>query len=217
MSRRLVPVVIALALLSLVQAVPAGAQGFTCTRIEGFSQTRGWFKIGDFERYVDGGVWELQWQSGASIDMWAEASFSGYSAPVVSPCSSGPVDRVLLTVSLDSFQSDTSVWQGFIASAVQVLRQEYPTARQIILQPVIGGPRHAICAVGSETVRASYNHPYVDSAIAGVVAADRTGQLVAGASPEVSSCSQYRDSIGHLTSPGYGYVGSWLGTYYAGW
>ncbi len=40
--------------------------------------------------------------------------------------------------------------------------------------------------------------------------------LVAGISPEVSSCADYADNTGHLTTMGRSTVGQAIGSYYAG-
>ncbi|MGQ0669846.1 MAG: hypothetical protein ACT4PO_09280, partial [Actinomycetota bacterium] len=90
------------------------------------------------------------------------------------------------------------------------IRTKVPGLEQIVLQPVVGGPGGAECEVGGETVRASFNHPFIDEAIARVVG----GDVVAGASPEVRTCSDYRDSTGHLENDARGPIGLSIGNFY---
>ena len=65
----------------------------------------------------------------------------------------------------------------------------------------------------SQGVRASFNHPFIDAAIATVV--QDSPDLVAGISPEVQTCSAYADEVGHFTETGRGPVGLAIGQYYA--
>ena len=194
-----------------------GETCFSCTQVIGFSQTRNWYADApDFESVVDNSKWQLQWYSGAGITDWANAGFAGWSASITSPCASNPTkpDRIILTITGD-YQNESQWWVGQIQQAVVNIKNKYPSARQILLQPVVGGPNNQQCPFGSEIVRASYNHPIIDQAITLIAAADPSGTVKAGFSPEVPTCSGYKDWKGHLTDQVKGQVGRTIGEYYA--
>jgi hypothetical protein len=183
----------------------------SCTQVIGFSQTEGWYNAG-FENYIDDEKWQLLWQSGASIDLWASSSFSGWNANIISKCSenSGVPDRIILTIS-GEFNSNVQWWADEIQKTISVINEKYPSVEQIILQPVVGGPQGELCNFGGEQVRASSNHPVIDQAIAQVANGD---DILIGASPEVDNCNQYKDSIGHLTNSGYSSVAQKIAQFY---
>ena len=85
-------------------------------------------------------------------------------------------------------------WVPYIQDAITNIRTFYSNVRQIVLQPVVGGPNKQTCFLSGTPVRASVNHPIVDQAIAMVVG----GDVVSGMSPEVATCSDYQDTLGHL-------------------
>ena len=208
--------------------VGQGASNFTCTELIGFSQTLMWEETSDFQQRVDDTRWQVRFRSGGDIDVWADPTSDGWHAPVstrcqgagqvtlCSPCaqnSSSP-DRVVLTITSHGYDSDVAMWATRIRAAIATIRQEHRQLRQIVLQPVVGGPNHAICPTPAnrQGVRASFNHPYIDQAIA-IVVRD-SPDLVAGISPEVQSCSNYSDDVGHLTTAGRAFVGQAVGQYY---
>jgi hypothetical protein len=199
---------------SLVAAVvaPAGAAP-TCTQVIGFSQTLQWYQEGGvFESVVDDARWQLLGRGGASIDQWQNPDYEGWSDPLYSPCANGSAapDRVVLTVS-GIYGADEDAWVAAIAPVVTVIETKYPSAAEILLQPVVGGPGHADCFFQGELVRASWQHAHIDAAIARLVA----GHVAAGASPEVGSCDHYIDQVGHLTDAGGRAAGASIGAFYA--
>jgi hypothetical protein len=186
---------------------------YVCSEVIGYSQVRQWFADApEFEAVVGSDRWQLRWKGGASVNLWSDSSFEGWSAPVVSPClarSTAP-DRIVFSIS-GGLGTDTAAWEREIRGVISQLRSRYPTARQIVLEPVVGGPGHSICRFGTADVRASANHPVIDAAISRIV----MGDVVAGASPEVDTCADYQDALGHLTPAAAGRVGARLGAYYA--
>lgn len=190
--------------------VPPPNTQFACTHVIGYSQSAGWYHSG-FETVVDDDSWQLVWRSGGAIDLWANPDFDGWSRPIESPCVSGSnaPDRVLLTISAD-FQSDPAWWAGHIQTVIGHIRTKLPSVGTILLQPVVGGPSHQVCTPDGE--RASTNHPVIDEGIASVV----VGDILAGFSPEVRTCADYSDFIGHLTSEGYAAAAAAIGQAYAG-
>lgn len=187
---------------------PPPSSQFTCTQVIGYSQTAGWYDAG-FEAVVDDDAWQLVWRSGGAIDLWADPDFDGWSRPIESPCvaSSNAPDRVLLTISAN-FQSDPDWWAGHIQTVIGHIRDRFPSAGPILLQPVVGGPSHQVCTPDGE--RASTNHPVIDDGIARVIG----GDIVAGFSPEVRACDDYGDFIGHLTADGYAAAAATIGRAY---
>jgi hypothetical protein len=106
-------------------------------------------------------------------------------------------DRVLLSVS-GPHGTNVTQWVADIDSTIKTIRIKYPSVQHIILQPVVGGPAHQTCYSGIDSVRASWQHKYIDSAIAIVVGMNIN--VSAGCSPEVSNCSDYGDNLGHFAS-----------------
>jgi hypothetical protein len=198
---------------------PAPA-GFSCTLFIGYSQTNNWWWFSGFESVVDGSRYEIQFQFGGAIWKWADPGYEGWSTAISSRCTAGAApDRIVLDVTEDFFISSSdpalnvSRVANDIRSAISTARSKYPTAREVWLQPVVGGPNNSVCLFGGSAtnpVRASANHPFIDQAIAQVVG----GTVKAGPSPEVRSCADYEDNIGHLVSPGKEAIGRTIGAWY---
>jgi hypothetical protein len=196
----------------LARALGLIASGpFSCTRVVGFSQTEQWFTGGGFEPVAGDAGWELLWEPGSTIEKWADPGFVGWSNPVVSACTSGSPDRLVLTVT--GAERPVAMWVEGITSAVATAKAKYPGVA-IVLQPIVGGPDEQLCpGVRRESVRASVNHPIIDEAI-GMVVADAAG-VASGASPEVRSCADYRDDLGHLTDAAVGPIGEEIAEFYS--
>jgi hypothetical protein len=200
---------------------------FACTEILGFSQSLQFYDTAEFRQQIDPDRWQMLFRAGGDVDVWADPAADVWSAPVeescfgtgspvlCTPCAAGSdtPDRVLFTITLQAYESNVAVWVEKIRAAIATIRAKRPHLRQIVLQPVIGGPDHALCpASGPNGVRASYNHPYVDQAIAEVV--HDASDLVAGFSPEVGACTDYRDDVGHLQDAARPAVGAAIGAFY---
>ena len=194
-------------------ASPRPTTAATCTMVMGFSQTKEWYLAG-FESIIPNGQFQGLNDSGTEIQDMADPNSTIWSywasGTVYSKCTTNwqTPDRVVLNISGD-FNSSPTSWKSDILAAVATIRSKLSPDPQILLQPVVGGPNHADCGT-----RASYNHPYIDQGIALAVAQDPS--LVAGFSPEVASCSQYRDDKGHLSSVGASYVAQQVGAYFNG-
>jgi hypothetical protein len=65
-------------------------------------------------------------------------------------------------------------------------------------------------------VRASFNHPYIDQAVALVASEYTNNEVITGMSPEVDSCTDYVDSKGHLTDDAGPRIGEKIGKFYSG-
>ena len=194
---------------------------FTCTEVLGFSQTGMWYLDvargggGTFEPLVGDGVWQLRAGAGAGVS-WQDLSFAGWTSTPYSPCAQGSAspDRILLTISTPSGIPSLDWWVTNIQAEIATIRTKYPGVRQIILQPVVGGPNNGVCNFGgnpSDPVHASVIHPTIDQAIAQVVG----GDVVAGMSPEVRTCADYMDNTGHLVPGARPAIGTLVGRFYA--
>jgi hypothetical protein len=208
---------------------PAIESSFRRTRVIGFSQVGsprgGWFVAGGvFESIVGDDRWELLWNGGAGVDRWRNADYAGWARPLISPCPGDePPDRVLLSVS-GPYGDDEKAWAEAVAESVKVIRTKIPSARQIILQPVVGGPEGKPCPApggGDRKVRASWQHNHIANAIREVVKQheaneEETGkvQLVVGFLPQVGACDDYSDALGHLKPQAAEAVGRRIGEYY---
>ena len=133
-------------------------------------------------------------------------------------------DRVLLVVGLPptGFEVPADVfgvvnedaWAEAIEDTVAVIRSRFLSVRNIVLQPLVGGPNHEDCFIGDERAYAPWIHGHADNAIETVAARD--ANVVAGISPEVRTCNDYRDIRGHLTEAGYVAAAQAIGNFYRG-
>jgi polyhydroxybutyrate depolymerase len=195
---------------------------FECTQVIGYSQVgaaNGWFvKDGIFESFVDSNRWQLIWANGATLRNWQDPGDPVWSSPLQSACAnnSAAPDRVLLNLSGNN-TNNVAAWVADIDATIETIKLKFPSARRITLQPIVGGPGHQTCDYMGTPVRASVSHPYMDKAIALVVAA-RAGtqpEVVAGISAEVTVCSDYDDATGHFTDAGAIAAAQAIGQYYA--
>jgi hypothetical protein len=201
----------AVLLLGLISPSIAQAQDFSCTEVIGYSQSMQWYFAG-FQEQMGRGRTQLRWQGGGAIDNWADPGYAGWSGSGrVNGCSSNAErpDRIILDVS-DGFHDEVGWWVGQINTVLGLIRARYPNARQIVLQPVVGGPGGGSCQIGGQPVRAASNHPVIWQAINQVAG----GDVVAGAKPTVRSCGDYADSTGHLTDQAKGPIGTNIGQFY---
>ena len=218
------------------EPTPETRAEFLCTQVIGFSQTAQWYKgvtdaranpfaaalLRGFQAIIDNGRWQLLWQNGAGVEWWSDPDFEGWNRPLEAPCIQRSVspDRALLTISgdLGDVVNDPQVWADEIDRAVTTITIKYPDVRQVILQPVVGGPDDAVCNSprGRGQVRASVNHPVIDQAIALVAQAPSTAvQVLIGFSPTVADCADYGDGKGHFTEAGADRVGRDIGRFYS--
>ncbi len=208
--RRLV--FVALLLGSLMSPALVYAQEFSCTEFIGYSQTMQWY-FGGAQGELGRGRSQLRWVGGGAIDNWAEPGYEGWrSSARVNGCSSNEnsPDRVVLDVS-DDFHADVGWWVGQINTVLGLIRSKYPSARQIVLHPVVGGPGGGQCKIGGQDVRAAFNHPYIWQAINQVAG----GNVAVGFDAQVRSCGDYADTTGHLTDEAKGPIGETIGRFYA--
>jgi len=199
--------------------VPTGS--FTCTEVLGFSQTGMWYLDvadgggGTFEPLVGDSTWQLRAYMGAGVS-WQDPNFAGWTSPPHSPCAqnSANPDRVLLTISTPTGMPTVDWWATNIRAEITTIRSKYSNLREIILQPVVGGPNNGVCYFQGnpgDPVHASVIHPTIDRAIAQVA----IGDVVVGMSPEVRTCADYMDNTGHLLESARPAIGTRIGQFYA--
>ncbi|HXJ37165.1 MAG TPA: hypothetical protein VMS22_24315 [Candidatus Eisenbacteria bacterium] len=206
--------------------IPPG--GFTCTEILGFSQSLMWHETPEFQQHITDARWQMRFRAGGDVDVWADPNADAWNPPVDAEClGSGLVtlctpcaqdsdspDRVIITITSHGYDTDVQMWAQRIRAAVATIRAKHPQVKQIVLQPVVGGPGHAVCPYpgAPQGVRASFNHPYIDQAIA-IVVGDAP-DIAAGYSPEVRTCADYQDDVGHLVPDARGPIGDVIGQFY---
>lgn len=142
-------------------------------------------------------------------------------------------DRIIFTISsvpnINNIRADFPNYNGIypketpedwvpeMKEIIQILKNKYSSVKQIVLQPLVGGPNHNTCIYGGVTVRATLLHPVVDLAITQTInelKKQGINDVSAGFSPEVRACNDYSDDKGHLTSSGYSAVAQSIANYY---
>lgn len=207
-----------IASLCLVPSTIYG-QSFNCTTLIGFSQTANWANTPEFQVQIDDARWQTRIAGGAWLGRIANPDDVIWSPSALrSPCVNGSTtpDRVVLTSTLSYFETDVNRTVDYLRAAIATIRMKYPSVQATVLQPVVGGPGHAVCGSGLTRVRASVNHSFLDQAILNVLG--DAPDLVAGPSPEVETCDDYSDTTGHLDPPpsfARGYVGGYVGSWFA--
>ena len=178
--------------------VPAEGVRYECTELIGFSQTRQWaLDVAVFQERVGDASWQVRWEPGGAVYKWIDPGYAGWDGAADSGCSSRAQspDRVVLTITSQSYETASAPFVRWIEDVIEVVRDRYPSVQRIVLQPVVGGPDDGPCPLGEgREVRATHNHPLIDAAIADVVG----GDVVRGPSPEVRTCADYSDDVGHL-------------------
>lgn len=200
--------------------------GFSCTQVLGFSQSLEWYGGLSLADYIAGegppqsptleaGAFLPKWQGGfymgAAVEKWTDPEFPAWSTTPATThektahCDRDQVDRVVFNVSGAARSADE--WASVIESVAELIRENFPAVRQIVMQPVVGAPEGGEC----EEVRAARNHPGIAEGIRRVA---QRGMVEAGPEPKVESCDQFRDELGHLTKDGARHVRKKLETHY---
>ena len=211
--------------VAATESIMVNALPFACSQVIGFSQTNQWFTgasstdLAGFQTIVDNDRWQLLFNGGAGVEKWSDPNYPGWDRPLQAPCvdSAEKPDRVILTISgnLGDLMSDPQIWADEIDRAITIITLKYDSVRQVLLQPVVGGPNDSVCTFNNQEIRASVNHPVIDQAIERVVTNHSVDVAVAaGFSPTVAVCSDYRDTLGHLTPMASDAVGREIGLFY---
>jgi hypothetical protein len=186
---------------------------FRCTLILGFTQTKQWYEAeAGFQSVAKPGCWQFLYVNGGGVDKWRDPDFEGWDEPIVSPCEVDAMepDRVILTIS-GPYGEDEEAWAEAISESIAAIWDHLPSVRQIVLQPIVGGPSGSVCeSADGKRVRAAWQHLHIDNAIAMVAG----GDVIAGISPEVRDCSDFANETGHLTPDGAAAAGRAIAAYY---
>lgn len=197
----------------------------SCTQVLGFSQSLEWYgglSLADYmaddgppkSPSLETGVFLPNWQGafyvGASVEKWLDPGFLAWSGndgtthEVATHCDRDQVDRVVFNVSGEARPADE--WASIIESVAELIRENFPAVRQIVMQPVVGAPDGAC-----QEVLAARNHPDIAEGIRKVA---QRGMVEAGPEPKVATCDQFRDGLGHLTKDGARHVRNMLENHY---
>lgn len=198
---------------------------FSCTQVLGFSQSLEWYgglSLADYTAgegppeppSLEGGAFLPTWQGafymGAAVEKWTDLEFPAWSGThdttheMAAHCGRDQVDRVVFNVSGAARSPDE--WASAVESVAELIREKFPAARQIVMQPVVGAPEGKC-----REVRAARNHPDIAE---GIRRSAERSEIIAGPSPEVASCAQFRDDLGHLTKEGAEHVRQALKAHY---
>src|SRR5689334_14873454 len=109
------------------------------TLIIGFTQTRQWFDASPVFKSVAGREWALLYANGGGVDRWREPGFEGWVLPLLGANAPGfrAPERIILTIS-GPYGEDEAAWREAILASVANIRENYPSATQIVLQPIVG-------------------------------------------------------------------------------
>ena len=204
-------------LLAQSNTVSAQQNDASCTLVIGFGQTADWYMApvfrnngfnqpeagAIFEAIVDGDRWQLMWTNGAGVNVYSNAEAPAWDAPILSPCVEGSdrPERIVYMIS-GPFAEDIDGWAAEIEKALGNIRDKYPSAAVIALQPVVGAPADAEgdeCFMpGGQRVRASWQATPIIAGIEKV--ARRHDDVVVGATTRLKQCSHFVDFLGHISN-----------------
>jgi ketosteroid isomerase-like protein len=194
-------------------ATARSGEGFSCTRVLGFSQSMEWYgglsladHLGedgnpdppalDADAFLPG--WQGRFVMGAAVEQWTDPGFPGWSGAhrrvheTPAHCARDEVDRVVFNVS--GAARSPEAWAAAVDSVAELIRSKFPAVERIVVQPVVGAPEGA-CT----DVRAARNHPVI---VEGIRRTAEKDGITAGPRPKVASCGQFSDALGHLTVEG---------------
>ena len=200
-----------------VSAQSDDANAANCTLVLGFSQTADWylapaFRNNDpslpeagaiFESIVDGDRWQLMWSNGAGVNVYSNPRSPAWNAPIISPCleASDRPERIVYMIS-GPFGVDIQAWVAEIDEVLDNIRNRFPSAEVIALQPVVGAPPDApgdeCFTPDGRRVRASWQATPILEAIETVVG--RHSDVAVGATTRLKSCSHFVDFLGHISN-----------------
>ena len=206
-----------LSLLAQSNTVSAQQNDAGCTLVIGFSQTADWYMApvfrnsgfdqpeagAIFESIVDDDRWQLKWANGAGVNVFSNPESPAWDAPILSPCVEGSdrPERIVYMIS-GPFGEDVDGWAAEIEKAIGNIRDKFPSAAAIALQPVVGAPADAEgdeCFMpGGQRVRASWQATPIIAGIEQV--ANRHDDVVVGATTRLKQCGHYVDFLGHIAN-----------------
>ncbi len=186
---------------------------YTCNQIIGGSLSGQWFAAG-FENFVDGDRWQIIPKSEAYTNVWADPTNAFWSTAPTSPCTNGSSnpDRVIF-IGFNWTYTDAVPFQFDLQNIITNIQAKYSNIKRIDLMTMIRSPDNQTCgqATGEDVVA-----PFVDEAIANVVAEPHTVQVTAAPKFYVPDCSTFDpNSTPHFTADGNTAMAEIIGSYYA--
>jgi hypothetical protein len=214
---------------------PAGGElvkgPFACTTYIGSVLTTEWWGQG-FEKIVDNAKWQLKWHHHGYIQAWGDpqSPFWGDTgdpndpnggSPIQSPCAQGSQapDRVVF-LAIDWELLKEQDWIDWLEKDLVAIKLKYPSVKWIDIMPTPRCPQNMMCnphakpgpgandGAGPEDC---YIAPYIDSAIAKVVAAHADS---VGLGPVVMATMCNGGYGAHLTPADNKLVATAIGNFY---
>lgn len=174
--------------------------GITVTEILGQSQTEQWWP----KSHLSG--WQARIEVGSGYMNWLEPDFKIWDTDkeitpgidgVIYP--SSDVERVVITIGKQTPQP-LDTYASVLEETMVTVRAKYPALKQIVLQPLAGGPDRALCYIESEVVLTTQNLAAIEEAMA--ILTEKYADVKTGVVPLVDDCSEFEDFTGHLLPDG---------------
>ena len=186
---------------------------YTCNQIIGGSLAGQWYAAG-FETFVDDNRWQIIDKSEAYTNVWADPANADWSIAPTSPCTNGSSnpDRVIF-IGFNWTYTNAVQWQFDLENVITNIQAKYSNVKRIDLMTMIRSPNNQTCgqATGEDVVQ-----PFIDEAIATVVAAPHTVQVTAAPKFYVPDCSTFDPTTTpHFTAAGNTAMAQIIGSYYA--
>jgi rhamnogalacturonyl hydrolase YesR len=192
---------------------PSTSGGYKCNMIIGGKLSTEWYAAG-FEKIVDDSRWQIIGKSEAYTNVWADPTNAYWSTAPTSPCtdSSDNPDRIIF-IAFNWVYTNVIQFQFDLESIVANIQAKYSNVKRIDLMTMIRSPNNQTCGhpTGQDWVQ-----PFVDEAIANVVAAPHGVQLTVAPKFYVPDCSAFDPkTTPHFTADGNTAMANIIGSYYA--
>jgi rhamnogalacturonyl hydrolase YesR len=192
---------------------PSSGGPYTCNEIIGGSLAGQWYAAG-FENIVDDSRWQIIPKSEAYTNVWADPTNAFWSTAPTSPCTKGSdnPDRIIF-IAFNWVYTNAVQFQFDLENIILNIQAKYSNVKRIDLMTMIRSPDNQTCgqATGEDVVA-----PFVDEAIANVVAAPHTVQVTAAPKFYVPDCSAFDPkTTPHFTADGNTAMAQIIGSYYA--
>lgn len=164
---------------------------YACTTYVGSVLTTEWWNQG-FESIVDNTKWQLKWHHHGYIQAWGDPATPFWSdtgdpnnlmtgSPILSPCAQNSTapDRVVF-LAIDWELLTEQDWIGWLEKDLVAIKNKWPSVKWIDIMPTPRCPANKMCNPNAKPGPGAndgagpedcYIAPYIDSAIAKVVAA----------------------------------------------
>jgi len=185
---------------------------YTCNEIIGGSLAGEWFAAG-FKTFVDGARWQIIPKSEAYTNLWADPANAIWSTPITSPCTNGSKnpDRVIF-IAFNWTYTTAAQWQTDLEKIITNIQTKYTNVKRIDLMTMIRSPGNKTCG---QATQEDIVQPFIDQAIATVVAASHTVQVTAAPKFYVPDCATFGTGSPHFTPAGNTAMAKIIGTFYA--